>query len=184
MNKIRVKELVIGEEMGVFAISLVENPAIEVNGIYLSSDDSIQVQLKEDEEQGLFAGVVLRPDKLIKRKDEEGIFYIKFSTDTVRQLAYNYLSNNRQAQTTEEHQKQIDGVIVAETWTVLDSDNDKGNALGLSVQKGDWVAMFDVQNEEIKGKLRTGELKGISIEGRFADAKESAFLKELKELVE
>lgn len=185
MEKKRIKELVIGEEMGVFAISLVENPAIEIDGIYLSADDNIQIQLKEDVEQGLFAGIILRPEKDIKRKDEQGYFYINFSSDTVKQLAHNYIANNRQAQTTEEHQKRIDGVTLVETWTVVDPKNDKINALGLAAQKGDWAGLFDVQNEDTKAKLRSGELKGISIEGSFEEKdKDSEFLKELKSLVD
>lgn len=179
----RIKELVIGENIGVFAISLVESPAIEVDGIYLSKDDNIEIQLKEDVEQGLFAGIILRPDKLIKRKDEQGFFHIHFSKDTVQKLAHNYLSNYSQGQTTEEHNGHINGVTLVETWTVLDPDNDKSNALGLNARKGDWAGMFDIKNEDTKQKLRSGVIKGISIEGSFEEATEAdKLLSELNNL--
>ena len=51
------------ENKGVFAISLVENPAIEEVGIYLSKEDEL-VQLKEIE-KGLLMSPVLIPNQKI-----------------------------------------------------------------------------------------------------------------------
>ena len=72
-SKRRVYKMFIDEEdqeSGVFAISLVENPAIESNWIYLSKQFKIQLATANNDKQ-LLIGPVLIPNKEIPRIDEE-----------------------------------------------------------------------------------------------------------------
>ena len=78
-------ELVIDEEQelsGIDAISVVENPAIEVDFIALK--DQEQIRLAEvSKEKKILMGAALIPDKPIYRNSNGHEFYIYFSKDTV-----------------------------------------------------------------------------------------------------
>ena len=65
-----VYELVIKDETkdGVFAVSLVEKPAIEENFIALSEHE---IELKAIDEQRIVLGAALIPNKRIFRKDKD-----------------------------------------------------------------------------------------------------------------
>ncbi len=95
MKKIKVIEYGIDDAglLGVFAISVVEQPAIGVDFVALSEQHS--VKFKEDF-RGLLYGALLIPDQLIYRRDDktEEEYYVKYSKDTIRAIAYNYLKQN------------------------------------------------------------------------------------------
>ena len=71
-------ELILDEEneemVGIDAVSIVENPAIESDFIALASDE---IQLaKIDEEKKLLLGAALIPNKPIFRKRNDTMFYV------------------------------------------------------------------------------------------------------------
>ncbi len=66
-----------------------------------------------------------------------------------------------------EHEKTITGVNLVESW-IKDGKLDKSNNYGLNLPEGTWVGVFKISNEEIwKDYVKTGAVKGISIEGTF-----------------
>jgi hypothetical protein len=84
----QIVELILDEEEegGVYAISIVDMPAIQSNFIALSEKDKNNYSLaKVDNEQRLLVGAALIPNKQIFRKDREGNdFYVYFSKETVK----------------------------------------------------------------------------------------------------
>ena len=76
-----------GSEQGIYAISLVEDPAIEENWIYFSKEESEEKVLlqAEDDEQQTLVGAVLVPNKKILRRDPQtGEEYtIYFESETI-----------------------------------------------------------------------------------------------------
>ena len=82
----KIVELIISEENqenedGVFAISLVESPAIEENWIALKKQErEVMKCAKIDEDKRLLIAPALIPNKQIFRMDEKGEdFYVYFS---------------------------------------------------------------------------------------------------------
>ena len=76
-------ELILDEDdaIGVEAISVVENPAIESDFIALNNQE---IQLAEiNKEKRLLMGALLIPKKPIYRRDGEKEYYVFFSKDTV-----------------------------------------------------------------------------------------------------
>ena len=71
----------------VYAISLVECPAIESNFVYLSEEKPIQVCLEQDEKHMVF-GAVLIPDKPIYRYNQDEEYYLRFPKETIEVLAH------------------------------------------------------------------------------------------------
>jgi hypothetical protein len=85
--KLQEVELFIKDENedGVFAVSLVENPAIEENFIALSG---YKMELKVvDDEKRIVTGLALVPEKRIYRKIKEKEFNIYFSKETIYKTA-------------------------------------------------------------------------------------------------
>jgi hypothetical protein len=156
-------------ESGVFAISLVENPAIEENWVYLSKHHKIELAAANSEKR-LLIGPVLIPNKEIPRIDPEtGEEYdIVFDDVVIEKAAQLFLQRQHNNDSTLEHEKSIDDISVVESWIVADPKADKSNAYGLSYPKGTWMVMSKVNNDEIWSEyVKTGKVKGFSLEGLF-----------------
>ena len=166
-----VIELFIDEEneySGIQAISVVSNPAIEEDFIALKKH---QLQLAEvDKEKRILMGAALIPNKKIYRNNGEEEYYIFFSEDTVRKASELFLSRGKQNNSTLEHDTQLTGMSVVESWIVEDLSSDKTKKYNLNVPLGTWMVSVKVNNDQIWEEfVKTGLVKGFSIEGFFAD---------------
>ena len=169
------------EEMqGVDAISIVENPAIESDFIALKSQEIKMAEV--DKEKRILMGAVLIPEKPIYRRNGENEYYIYFSKDTVNKASQLFFKNGNQSNWTFEHDKAITGLTVVESWIVEDTTKDKSALYNLNVPVGTWMASVKVDDTELwQNFVKTGKVKGFSLEGIFADKLESK--KELSEQV-
>ena len=170
----KIVELIIDEQEDNFveAISIVESPAIEEDFVALKSQEFKFAE--QDKEKKILIGPILIPNKPIFRKNGEDEYYIYFSRDTVRKASQLYLQQGNQSHSTLEHEQQIEGLTLVESWLVEDKDNDKSNMFGMDLPLGTWVGSIKVDNEEIWNEyVKTGKVKGFSIEGYFADKSEA-----------
>tara|TARA_R110000751_G_scaffold59335_3_gene124620 strand:+ start:8824 stop:10059 length:1236 start_codon:yes stop_codon:yes gene_type:complete len=172
----KLVELLILEDgnYGVDAVSLVKHPAIESNWIYMSKDDRKQfISLAMiDEEKRTIIGAALIPDKHIPRYDESSDeeYDVYFSAETVLRASELFLENNYAKSATLEHEENIEGVSVVESWIVSDPDNDKSRVFGLDVPIGTWMIRARIDSDEVWESVKSGEYRGFSIEGFFADS--------------
>ena len=166
----KIIELILDEDeaIGVEAISVVENPAIESDFIALNNQE---IKLAEiNKEKRLLMGALLIPQKPIYRKTGKEEYYIFFSRKTVERASQMYLQNGNQSQSTLEHDKQLKGLTLVESWIVEDKEKDKTALYGLDVPVGTWMGSVKVDNDEIwNDYVKSGKVKGFSIEGYFAD---------------
>jgi hypothetical protein len=169
----RIVELILDEEqeIGIEAISVVENPAIEEDFIALKSQEFKLAEV--DKEKRILMGALLIPNKPIYRRNGEDEYYIYFSKDTVLKASQMYLMQGKQNNSTLEHQYQINGLSLVESWIVEDKVHDKSVKYGMDLPLGTWVGAVKVNNDEIWNEfVKTGKVKGFSIEGYFADKME------------
>ena len=152
---------------GVFAISLVNAPATGEHYIAMAKQDKIVKFAKVDEEQRILMGLVLQPDQLIYRVDENGDeFEMFFSAETIKDFSQNFFQSGFQLNSKLEHDETIENVTFVESWIVADSKKDKSAAYGLSYPVGSWLVSMKVDNDDIwNNYIKTGELKGFSIDG-------------------
>ena len=113
----------------------------------------------------------LSQTNLYRRKGDDE-YYIYFSKDTVEKASQLYLQNGNQNKATLEHQHSINGLTLVESWIVEDEKHDKSRKYGLNVPVGTWMGAVKVNNDEIWELIKTGKVKGFSIEGYFADKME------------
>lgn len=168
MDNLDTIELLIDEENdkpGVFAISLVDAPAIESNFVALNSH---KVEMKVvDEEKRIVLGLALIPDKKIYRNNKGYEYNITFSKDTVRKASELYLANLRANNTTVDHKMLVDGVSLSESWIVEDPNKDKTALYGIEAPIGAWAVSMKVNNNDVWNDVKQGKYLGFSIEGIF-----------------
>jgi len=157
------------------AISLVTDPAIEVDFIYLNKSKSNLVLAKTDNEQRLLVSPALIPNKQIYRFDAETNqeYYVYFTEETVKKASYMYLKHQNNNNATIQHEESTTGVHTVESWIVQDTDMDKSKLYGFDVPKGTWFVTMKIENDEVWNRIKEGELKGLSIEGYFVDKMET-----------
>jgi hypothetical protein len=166
MEKIQEIELTIkSADDGVFAISLVDQPAIEENFVALAAQD---VEFKVvDEERRIVVGFALVPEKRILRLMGGKKFNIYFTKETVAQAAEDFMKKMMLKKFTTDHEEKVDGITVIESWVVEDAKHDKSNLYGLGAKGGEWVLMSKIDNNEVWNEVKAGKFKGYSIEARF-----------------
>ncbi len=153
---------------GVKAISLVEEPAIDSDFLALKSEEMIQLA-EVDKDQRILLGAVLIPDKPILRRRNEETFYIRFSKETIQKAQEYFFSNGFQNSTTIEHNgEDVQGNTVVESWIKEDEDKDKSNLYNLNAPVGSWLIKMKINNQDVwDDYVKTGKVKGFSIEGFF-----------------
>ena len=177
-KKIKIIEYGIDDSgmLGVHAISVVEEPAIGIDFVALSSEKRF-VTLASDERKMLY-GALLVPDQLIYRYNEEdGEYYVKYSKQTIEKIAHNYLKQNLQHNATLEHEVPVVGLTLVESW-IIEGESDKSVNFGFNLPVGTWFGGIKVDNEEIWAKVKNGDVKAFSIEGMFVPIKETKMAEE------
>ena len=157
------------EKEGVFAISLVENPAIEIDFIALSKENIIKLA-EVSEEKRLLISPVLIPNQPIYRRDDKGNeFNIVFPEETILKAQQNFYKQGFQRNSNIEHDDNLtlNDVTFVESWIKEDDTHDKSLKYGFNLPNGTWFAVMKVENDETWQRVKNGEVKGFSIEGNF-----------------
>lgn len=163
--KKKLKHYSISIDSEVFAVSLVENPAIEEELVFFSEDKPIEICLETNEKHMVYSAVLI-PDKSIYRYQQGEEFYVQFEKDVIEKLAYQYLMQHRQDSITLDHETDAQNVTIVESWIKADMNNDKSIALGLNkdLPVGTWFVAMKVNDEETWQRIKNGELRGFSVE--------------------
>ena len=171
----RIVELILDEDQeisGIEAISIVENPAIEEDFVALKNQQEIKLA-EVNKEKRILMGALLIPNKPIYRRNGEDEYYIYFSKDTVLKASQLYLQKGNQNNSTLEHQHSLQGLSLVESWIIEDEVHDKSRKYDMELPIGTWMGAVKVNNQDIWNEyVKTGKVKGFSIEGYFADKME------------
>jgi hypothetical protein len=176
----RFVELIIDEEQDVYgieAISLVDEPAIEMDFIALKKHlkgmtEKVQFAVADEEKRTLI-GPALVPDKPIYRNSGDDEYYVYFSKRTVKKAMELFQKSGMQKNWTLHHDGSLEGLSVVESWIVDDPKMDKSQVYGMEVPKGTWMVSVKVDNDEVwMEQVKEGNVKGFSIEGYFVDKAE------------
>ena len=145
-------------------------PAMSSEFITLNKQEEIKLA-QVDDVKFLLAGVVLIPDKDVYRNQGGKEFNIRFSKETIEEVANNFILEGYQGNSSLEHEEKLNGVSIVQSWVVKDPKNDTANAYGLpkeDIKEGSWIVLYKCDNKEIYNKAINGEIKGFSIDGLFS----------------
>jgi len=149
------------ETTGVDFISLVDEPAMELN--WLKFNKEYRIEFKADSDKKLLYGVFIVPDKLIYRNDERmGEYYTYFSKDTIQKIVKKFNKNNFNKNINFQHgDNKVNGFVVENfiTSELLKTD------FGFEVPEGSWVGSVYIEDDNFwQDYIKTGDLKGFSVE--------------------
>ena len=166
MNIDKIKKYRVGIDSETEAISMVTEPAIESDFVFLSKDKAIVKEAFSTDEKHMVYGAVLRPDFPIYRNDGENEYYLEFTSESIERMARDYMMNYRQGNVTIQHEEYANEVFMVESWIKQDMDKDKSVSVGLdkSLPIGTWFCGFYVNNNDVWERIKSGELKGFSVE--------------------
>ena len=161
----KIKQYKVGCDSETYAISLVEEPAIEETLIALEKQNEVKVQLANEEKHMVYSAVLV-PDKDIYRFDGENEYYINFTKDSIERMSQDFMKEYRQHEITLDHEDLANEVCVVESWIKTDMYRDKSVALGLNenLPIGTWFAGMKVNNIDVWDRVKSGELRGFSVE--------------------
>lgn len=160
---------------GVYAISLVEDPAMEEFFVALSKEQE-EIKLSVEEEKRLITGPVLIPNKKILRfnKQTNEQFNLVFGEKEIRLFSQDFMKNDYQHNSTVGHDENaaIQDLTFVETWIIEDGKNDKANALGFkNLPAGTWMASAYVENNDTWNLIKSKKVKGFSIDSILSTQK-------------
>lgn len=152
-----------GEEDGVNIISLVEFPAVERNFIQLSKE----VKLSLNEEKRELLGVALIPNFPIYRRDEQGEYYITFTAESIRKIAIDFYKKLNVNMADMEHTHDMEDGITYFQSMILDKENGICPTAFKDLPDGTWIVGCKIDNINVWNAVKSGEVKGFSIDGYF-----------------
>ena len=183
MKKLK-KYSVVGDSSDVYAISLVEEPAIEIDYVAFDKDKETKPNLKfiEDKqnEKYMILGPALIPDKNIYRNYDGDEFYVSFSAECIEKLSYKFMKTcYGDGCFTKDHESFAQGCSLAESW-IKTSENDKSVDYGFDCPIGTWFVAAKIDSIDLWESIKKGERKGFSIES-WVDLEEIIENKDKKE---
>ena len=124
-------------------------------------------------EKQMIIAPMMRANHLIPRVDEKGnLYHVYFTPETITKIAHKFLKKKYTDQVNINHNPNhfVDDVYLVESWIVENKDKDKSTIYGFTPEIGDWYGMFKVDNKEVwESYIKTGLVRGISVEGYFID---------------
>ena len=153
------------DNTGVEFNSLVHDPAHEIS--FESFSHIVRYEFNDDEKT--VSGVAISADTPIYRRDDSGEYYVVFTKKAIKDIIHDYARNNRFNNVNIEHNSKdvADGVYMIGSYQV---DNEKGFTAPerfKDVSNGSWITTYKFENEELYGRIKSGEVSGFSIEGTF-----------------
>ena len=172
------------DSVGMFVISLVNEPAVEKD-FYVFSDDKkvLTYKVTNVEEQKVF-GLVMAADKAIYRVDETGYeYYITYSKETIALMAEKYFKNGLQNNVDTNHNFQLEqGITLTQMFI---KNTEKGiNPTGFEdINDGSLFAEFHIENKEVWDNIKNGTYKGFSLAGCFVVEEKKDEYDEILEMI-
>jgi hypothetical protein len=152
------------EATGVDAIAIVTHPAIEKSFMAFTEQKPIQLYFSESGDRRIVTGALMIADMPIYRNVAGKEFYVQFDAQTIEAIAQRFFEKGYQKNVNLQHDGNIlDGIVMYESMIV---DKERGMQFQ-DLPEGSWVGSFKVNNDEVWQLIKSGTMKGFSVEGIF-----------------
>lgn len=149
---------------GMFLVSLVEEPAVEIDFLAFAKENMLFAV--QDTDKHIVTGVSILADTPIYRRTKNGEFYVQFRKEDIPAIVEKFmqrgLSNFINIQHDETTLSNTDAVLV-ESYFVNKERGIVPNEFA-NVTDGSWITSYKILNEDIWQQIKSGDLKGFSIE--------------------
>jgi hypothetical protein len=175
-------------EQGIDATALVENPAIQRNWMAFKEHKDFKFKT-HNEDKRILAGALMVADFPMYRNMNGKEFFVKFSSETIEQLADRMVLNNKLTAFNFEHdaKKELADMHIQQFF-IINTELGVNTPIGFEeLPNGSLFAFVKVNNEQVwNDYVKTGIVKGFSIEGNFAtkeEFSEQTFLNEFQTII-
>ncbi len=143
---------------GIFAISLVSDPAIQKDFIHFNNKKGFfEIQ---DEDKRIVLGPVLIPNQKIYRRDNNGYEYeVVFTQEDINIFAEKFMLNDNNNNVTLQHSVTANNIKMIYFWK-----SNIENELGFGTPKGTLFTSYKILNDEVWEGVKDGSFSGFSIE--------------------
>lgn len=173
------------KEQGIQNIALVDNPAMLTEWLMFEEHKQMELKMAFNEEQQIVTAPLIVADLPIYRKVDGKEFYVVYKKETNMQILQKYMldGNQKKIKLTHDTSELSKGAFVFE---VFMSDESRGiqQPKGFDLPDGTIFCSMKINNPELWKKAKSGEVKGISLEG-FFDLEQEAVLtdKEIEAMI-
>lgn len=156
-------------ELEVNYVALVGQPAIEKNFLAFSEEKQTFAIVNDD--RRIISGIAMMPDIAMFRKGTEDIpdHKVFFTKETIEQIAQKFFLKgfNQNFNLMHNPDMKPEGVFVFESF-ITDSERGILPMKGFEdAPEGSWFLSAKIQNDDVWEKVKSGEIKGFSVEGLF-----------------
>ncbi len=174
------------DNTGMLLVSLVEDPAVDVDFLAFEKQEPLCFRIENEEEHKVL-GVVMRPNYPMYRRNGEAEYYIQYSPETIHQMAERFFKNMNVNNVDTDHSFElVDGVVLSQAFFI-------NRAKGID-PKGfedlpDDTLMFEyhLTSDELWQGVKDGTWKGFSLAGTFnivpIEAKKENVLDSIEDLL-
>ena len=163
------------EGLGLFGLSFVDNPAIQVELHAFKAEDKQKIYFSSHEKREVVSPVLI-PNQLIIREADGIPYYMRASEETIKKIYEKYMLSGNWNNFTYMHEnmeldiseRAKDGIYLQRLWIIGDERTDDANTkYGFELPKGTLMMKAKVNNRQIWNEIRDGKLRGISLEAFF-----------------
>jgi hypothetical protein len=156
------------KEQGIQNIALVSDPAMLTEFLAFSEQKPYEFKMALQEEQRIITAPVIVADLPIYRQVEGKEFYVVYKKETNMQILQKYMldGNQRKVKLTHDTSDLSKGVFVFEVF-ISDASRGIKQPEGFDLPDGTIFCSMKINNDDIWKKVKSGEVKGISLEGFF-----------------
>ena len=170
-----------GVGTGMDAISLVDEPAVEVDFLAFAKETP-KMKFTKDDEKHIITGIAMNANMPIYRRNGDYEYYTMFTPAAIEKLVVDYSKKNLFNSVNLQHDDDTfqDGIYMIESYFI---NKERGIApKEFDVEDGSYVVSYKVENEELWNEIKNSDnFKGFSIQGYFALNDEEVFQKEHEE---
>lgn len=179
MENFPIYKLVITDDpndsFGVDTMSLVKDPAIEIDFMAFSKQNEKTASSNfkfsiTDQSRQIVSGPAMIPNMPIYRKDPDGTQYFVYAdAQTIEQIVQKFFKTQRTKDVSIEHDgKDIPDVYLFESFLIDPSRGINAPSNYPDLPVGTWFTSYKVENQNVWNDIKSGHVKGFSIEGIFA----------------
>jgi hypothetical protein len=165
-----------------------ENNDAEVSFVALVDSPAIKKDFLAFKEEFIDPNKGEQKDEFLNRCPLSSFHYVKFSVDTIKQIAIKFSKKGYQKNVNLMHEAdmQVEGLTMFESFISDSKRGIKPMEAFKDLPDGTWFGSFYVENPKVWELIKKGEVKGFSVEGMFdyeaplsEDEKQLAELREI-----
>lgn len=156
----------LSSDLQVDMVSLVDSPAIEKN--FLAFGKELKFALNADKQE-IFGPAMLADVPIYRRDEQLGEYNVVFDKATIYAIAQKFFEKgfSQNFNLMHDASQKCEGVFVFQSY-IVDLSEGRPAPKGFEDSKdGSWFLGVKVNNPEVWAKVKTGDIKGFSVEGVF-----------------